>query len=376
MTINTATVCRHYRTGELLSLEAGDNGFTLRAPVAAAETDLFLAPALVDMQINGYKNISFTSDSLTPEAVKFVFDEMAAVGVPYFCPTVTTDAPETMLHGLRIVEEACARWPELAKANAGYHLEGPWIASEDGPRGAHPREWTRDPSWEEFQRLQQAAGGKIKIVSLAPERDGAIPFIKRLAAAGIVAALAHCGPTPEQVTAAADAGARMSTHLGNGAHAMLPRHPNYLWEQLADDRLHISIIPDGFHLPPSVVKVMVRAKGVQRTVLVSDIFLLSGLQPGIYRLDDNRSAEVAANGRIGLHGTPFLAGANTTVDQCVGNTVAYAGVDLADAIDMASVNAWRLLDVAPPAITPGADAAGLMLYRWREGKLEIVQTIR
>jgi len=375
MITRTATACRHYRTGAFFSLEADDEGFTLQTPAAAAETDLFIAPALVDIQVNGYKHVEFSSDTVTPEEVKSVFAAMAAVGVPYCCPTVTTSAPETMLHGLRTIEAACARWPEVAKANVGYHLEGPWIASEDGPRGAHPQAWTRDPDWEEFARMQEAAGGKVKIVSLAPERDGALPFIERLAAQGIVVALGHCGPTAEQVTAAVDAGARLSTHLGNGAHAVLPRHPNYLWDQLAEDRLYASIIADGFHLPPALVQVMVRAKGPQRIVLISDLFAYSGLAPGRYRLDDHRVVEVAANGRIGLYGTPFLSGANAPVTACVDNTVRFAGVELADAIDMASVNVWRLFGADPPVIAPGAKAAGLMLYRQREGTLDVVHTL-
>jgi len=370
---NTATACRHYRTGELFMLEGG----ALRAPAVGerAETDLLLAPALVDIQINGYKGISFYSGELTPEEVKTVFDEIAETGTGYFCPTVTTNSPEHMLQGLRTIEEACRRYPEVARMNAGYHLEGPWISAEEGPRGAHPKEWARDPRWEEFQALQEAANGRVKIVSLAPEREGAISFIERLAAAGVTAAIGHAAPTTEQTKAAADAGATLATHLGNGSHAMLPRHPNYIWDQLAEDRLYASIIADGFHLPPNVVKVMARAKGQARTILISDIFQYSGMPPGLYPLDENRTVEVAQNRRIGLHNTPFLCGANATVDECVGNIVRFAGISLADAIDMASVNAWRLLGETPPTLSPGADLHGAMLCRMQGDKLKVEEII-
>jgi len=365
--------CRHYRTGEVLVLEGGK----LRAPGAgeAAETDLLLAPALVDIQVNGYRGISFYSGNLTPEEVKTVFGDIAATGTAYFCPTVTTNSPQHMLQGLQAIEEACRRYLEVARMNIGYHLEGPWISAEEGPRGAHPKEWARDPSWEEFQAFEEAANGKVKIVTLAPEREGAIPFIERLTAAGVVTAIGHAAPTAEQTASAADAGAMLATHLGNGCHAMLPRHPNYLWDQLAEDRLYASIIADGFHLPPNVVKVMARAKGRERTILVSDVFQYSGMPVGLYPLDENRSVEVAANGRIGLHNTPFLSGANATVDECVGNIVRFAGIELADAIDMASVNPWRLLGQEPPVLSSGAEPHAAMLCRRQDGKLKVEQII-
>ena len=369
----TATACRHYRTGEVLILEEG----ILRAPKAGerAKTDLVLAPALVDLQINGYKGICFYSGKLTPEEVKTAFDTIAATGTAYFCPTITTQSRETMLQGIRAIEEACRIYPEVDRMNLGYHLEGPWISGEDGPRGAHPREYARDPSEEEFQVLQDAANGKVRLVTMAPERDGALPFITKLAEAGVVAAIGHAMPTAEQTKAAADAGATFSTHLGNGAHPMLPRHPNYLWDQLAEDRLSASIITDGFHLPPNVVKVMIRAKGLPRTVLVSDVFDLSGMPPGIYPLDENRAVEIAPNGRMGLHGTPMLAGANSTLDVCVGNAVRFAGIDLADALDLAAVNPWQVLGKEAPVLAPGTDLHGAMLCRWQDEKLAVEEIL-
>jgi len=369
----TATACRHYRTGDVFMLDAD----ALRAPMAGepTETDLILAPALVDLQINGYKGVCFYSGKLTPEEVKTAFQTIAATGTAYFCPTITTQSQQTMLQGIQAIEEACRRYPEVARMNLGYHLEGPWISSEDGPRGAHPREYARDPSWEEFQQLQEAANGKVRIVTMAPERNGALPFITRLAEAGVIATIGHAMPTTEQVTAAADAGATFSTHLGNGAHPMMPRHPNYLWDQLAEDRLNISIIADGFYLPPNVVKVMIRAKGLQRTILVSDVLDLSGMPPGIYPLDENRAVEIAPNGRMGLHGTPMLAGANSMIDVCVGNAVRFAGIALADALDMATVNPWRLLGKQPPVLAPGADLHAAMLCRWQDEKLSVEEII-
>src|SRR5687768_6411871 len=149
----------------------------------------------------------------------------------------------------------------------GFHLEGPYFSIEDGPRGAHPKEHARDPDWDEFRRWQDAAGGRVRMVTLAPERNGALRFIEQLTAAGVVAAIGHTAATGRQIRDAAAAGARTSTHIGNGCHAVLPRHDNYVWEQLACDDLWASVIADGHHLPPAVLKSVIRAKTPGRVLL-------------------------------------------------------------------------------------------------------------
>lgn len=370
------SVCRHYRTGERLVVETVGVDRRLRA-AAAGETDdgLLLGPALADLQINGYQGINFTSDEITPEGILTVTRTLRERGTPFFCPTIVTSSRETMLHALRTYEAAGDLYPEVKRANLGYHLEGPYISTEDGPRGAHPKEHARHPNWEEFQLFQEAARGQVCYVTLAPELPGAIPFIEQLAAAGILVALGHTGPNTQQITEAAAAGARLCTHLGNGAHAMLPRHPNYLWDMLAEDRLSISIIADGFHLPPQVVKVMTRAKSPAHTLLVSDVIHFGGMAPGVYPMDDNRQVEVGANGRIGLYGTPFLAGANALLDACVSNAVAFAQLDPADALDMATLHAWSLLQRPAPCLAPGQPLERAMLYRWEDGRLRVVEVI-
>src|SRR5262249_51041292 len=145
----------------------------------------------------------------------------------------------------------------------GFHVEGPHISPDDGPRGAHPRRWVRPPDVDEFHRWQEAARGHIRLVTVAPEWPEAPRYIEALVGEGIVISLGHTNANGAQIAAAASAGATMSTHLGNGAHAILQRHPNYIWEQLAEDRLMASFIVDGIHLPKSFVKVALRAKSVE-----------------------------------------------------------------------------------------------------------------
>ena len=176
----------------------------------------------------------------------------------------------------------------VAYSILGIHLEGPYISTEDGPRGAHPLEHVREPDWDEFQQWQDIAEGMIRVVTLAPEKEGAYPFIEKLVANDIIVSLGHTDASAEDIRAAVNAGAKLSTHLGNGAHAVIRRHPNYIWEQLAADELHASLIVDGHHLPPTVVKSMMRAKTLNRCILISDATALAGMPPGLISSLDNR----------------------------------------------------------------------------------------
>jgi N-acetylglucosamine-6-phosphate deacetylase len=240
-----------------------------------------------------------------------------------------------------------------------FHLEGPYISSIDGPRGAHPLEHVRPPDWKEFQRLQEAAGGRIGLVTLAPEYDSAPKFIEQLVQCGIVVAIGHTAASHEQILAAVDAGARLCTHLGNGCHATLPRHDNYLWQQLAEDRLWASIICDGHHIPPSVIKSIVRVKSPARTILTSDASSLAGVAPGRYG-EWGQELDVLPNGKIVVPGTPFLAGSWAFTDLCINEAMRHAGVSLAEAIDMAGARPRELLNLPPRRLTAG-DPADLVL---------------
>jgi N-acetylglucosamine-6-phosphate deacetylase len=254
----------------------------------------------------------------------------------------------------------------MARRMPCFHLEGPYLSSEDGPRGAHPREHARDPDWDEFRRWQDAAGGRIRMVTLAPEREGAIPFIEKLTASGVVVAIGHTAADGAQIRAAVDAGARLSTRLGNGSHDRIKRHPNYIWEQLAEDRLAASLIFDGHHLPPAVMKAMLRAKGLERALLVSDAVATAGLLPGVYETAVGGKVELLPSGRLTLYGTPYLAGSASSLPDGIANAVRHAGVTLPEAVRLATANPARLLGLDGPggrgSVRAGA-VADLTLFR-------------
>ncbi len=362
------------RGGRIETVAPGTEGADLGGP------DLWLAPGFLDLQLNGYRGHDFNVGTWAGEAeasteLAPIFASAAKAGTPLACPTVTTNSPERMLGALRRLSAALDAEPDLAAAVPAVHVEGPFLSPEDGPRGAHPAEHLALPDWDFFQRLQEAAGGRIRLFTLAPELPGALPLVERLAESGVTVALGHTAADPGTVHDAVSAGARMSTHLGNGAHAMLRRHPNYIWEQAACDALCASLILDGHHLPPSVARVLVRAKRPERVAIVSDAVSLGGMPPGVYA--EGRH-EVLPDGKIVLAGTPYLAGAGHLLDTGVANAVRFTDLSLAEAVDAVTAVPARLLSLEgrKGRIAPGYDA-DLVLFRLPDdGPLEIAATLR
>jgi N-acetylglucosamine-6-phosphate deacetylase len=356
---------RHYATGKTVDVVCEQGKIRSVTPPAAVRPDReagWVAPALFDLQINGCSGHNFSSTRLDRASIRHVVDTCREHGIGAFCPTLVTNSFEALYHGFRTLREACDEDRSLSAAMPAFHLEGPYISAEDGPRGAHPRQFVRPPAAEEFARLQDAAGGRIRLITLAPEQPGALPFIERLTAAGVVAALGHTAAPASCIQAAIAAGARLSTHLGNGSHAMLPRHDNYVWEQLAADRLRASIICDGHHLPPSVVRCIVRAKTPARLILTCDASTLAGSPPGQYR-EWEQDFEVLPGGKVIVSGTTFLAGSGVFTDVCIGNVIRFAGVSLAEAVNMAGAQPRSLLGLPPRNLENGMPA-DLVLFDW------------
>lgn len=356
---------RRYDTAEAV-LVLLERGKVVRVRPAAhlgdGRTHLpWIAPGFVDLQVNGWGGQEFSSFELTPEKVGRVTREHDAFGVTGYCPTLTTQSYDCLAHGLAAIHTACEVDPTCAHRVVGIHLEGPFFSTEDGPRGAHPKEHCRRPDWDAFRRLQDAAGGRIKILTMSVEFDESAEFIERATASGVCVSIGHTGADSTQIRAAVDAGARMSTHLGNGAHRMLRRHPNYLWDQMAEDRLTAGLIVDGHHLPPEVVKTMIRAKTPERVFLVSDVSGLAGLPAGRYT-SSGCELEILADGRLVIAGQDqLLAGASLPIFHGVGNVMRFAGVDLTTAVAMAATTPARMIDVPCGGLRPG-DRADLVLF--------------
>jgi N-acetylglucosamine-6-phosphate deacetylase len=333
----------------------------------------FLAPGFIDLQVNGFGGVDYNRRDTPHAEIARSFHALFATGVTRFYPTVITGPPEDMAAALANLSRAKDALPE-GDAISGFHVEGPHIAAEDGPRGAHPRHWVRPPDFDEFRRWQDAASGRVRIITLSPEWPQAPRYIERITAEGVVAAIGHTAATRQQLDAAVSAGATLSTHLGNGAHATLRRHPNYIWDQLADDRLMADFIVDGIHLDAAFLKVAIRAKTVVRAVLVTDAATPAAAPPGRYHLGE-QEVDHTPDGRVVLAGTDRLAGSALRMDRGVFNLMRLAGLSLADAVRMATVNA-ALAGRVPGrsrGIVPG-DRADLVQFRLTDQGLAIEAT--
>jgi N-acetylglucosamine-6-phosphate deacetylase len=329
----------------------------------------FLSPGFFDIQVNGYSGVDYSFGELSIEGVEETVKGLAASGTTHHIVTIVTSPADSVTERLEFFRSAAEESPLIRKAIRGIHLEGPFISPEDGPRGAHMAEHVRGPDIGLFNEWQRASSGRVRMITLAPELEGAVGFIREISASGVLCAIGHTAAGPEAIAAAADAGARLSTHLGNGSHALLPRHGNYIWEQAGEDRLCASIICDGYHLPASAVKVLSRVKGKEKLILISDSTGLSGCPPGHYPWGDS-SVEIRPDGSLVLSGTPYLAGAGFLLDRDIPRFMEYTGSSLADAVECCNDTPSRLLGFEKNSIETGAPA-NFTLFKYTPGDTEL-----
>jgi N-acetylglucosamine-6-phosphate deacetylase len=365
----------------VVQVEYEDATRTFDELIRPPETNEFLTPGFIDVQVNGFAGVDYNDPHSSHEAIARSARTMFTTGVARFFPTVITGSEEriiTALRNLRAAKEEFQRntMPE-ALAIEAFHVEGPHISPENGPRGAHPLEHIRPPDIEEFRRWQEAADGHIRLVTISPEWEQTPAYIRDLVRSGVVASIGHTKATRDQIQAAVDAGAAMSTHLGNAAHPSLPKTQNYIWEQLAEDRLTASFIVDGIHIPGAFVRSALRAKGVERAVLVTDAVMPAMCPPGPYKLGQ-LDVQLHANGSVTLAGSDRLAGSALRMDHAIGNTVRLGGVSLREAVAMATVNPARVARIAgrQRGLAPG-EKADFVRFHWNEAtqSVEIRQTV-
>jgi N-acetylglucosamine-6-phosphate deacetylase len=307
------------------------------------DEEVWLSPGLVDLQVNGYGGDDVNHEDPDPEAIVSLTRNMIAMGVTTYLPTIITTAEVRIIAALQAIAEARRRSSLVANAIPYVHLEGPSVSPAEGFRGAHPVEHVRPPSVAEFDRWQDASGGLVGMVTLSPHFSGMEAYVAALTARGVHVALGHTGASAEEIHRAVNAGARLSTHLGNGIAGLIPRHSNVLWPQLAEDRLTATMIADGHHIPADMFKVMVRTKGFDRCILVSDIVALAGMPPGTYTAPVGGRVELHADGRLSLAGTEFLAGAAVPLKDGVARAMSMVGCSLADSLRMATENPGRFV---------------------------------
>jgi N-acetylglucosamine-6-phosphate deacetylase len=327
-------------------------------PAAQADPGVYLSAAFIDVQVNGFAGVDYNSPASPPSEIERSIDVIHRTGVARLLPTVITGPAGDMVAALRNL--ASVKNPAIA----GFHVEGPHLSPEEGPRGAHPIGSIRPPDISEYRRWQEATGGRVRIVTLSPHWDSAPGYIEELVAQGVTVSIGHTHANEQQIADAVSAGASMSTHLGNAAHAVIRKQPNYIWEQIAEDRLTASFIVDGIHVQRAFLKTCIRAKGVERSVLVTDASAPAGSAFGRYYLGA-QVVDHTPDGRVVLAGTERLAGSALRMNEGVANVMRLAQLSLRDAVRMATENPARMSGI-PSGLRVGAPA-DFVLFRLENG---------
>ena len=361
-------------TGKPIEVEVAAGKIAAVRPSDEARS-AWIAPGFIDLQVNGFAGVDYNSPDTPADEIARSLEVQRATGVTRLLPTIITGSHENIAGSLANLAKA-KRELELGRSMVGFHVEGPWISPEDGPRGAHPREHTRSATVEEFKRFQDAAEGGLRLLTVAPEVAGALEVAEYAVGTGVTVAIGHTNASEADIRNAVSAGATMSTHLGNGAHQTVPRHDNYIVHQLAADELCAGLIVDGIHLPGSFVKVAVRSKGLHNTVVVTVAVPPAGCEPGVYtcghievRLSEDGSVRLTSNGR--------LAGSALRMDRALENLMRFTGLGLKDALTTATVNAAAAIGLEGrlKGLEAGDDADLVLFELSGGGEMRVVETV-
>jgi N-acetylglucosamine-6-phosphate deacetylase len=334
--------------------------------------DAILAPGFIDIHIHGGAGLDVMLASLAelPLLGKF----LAAHGVTGYFPTTVAaplDQIYTALDRLAGAIEAASAPAKNGDALArplGIHLEGPFLSHKR--RGVHPPENLVEPTVEIFERLWQAAGGHISVMTIAPELPGAMEVIAEAVRKNVCVSIGHSDATMPLAREAVDMGARHATHTFNAMRPLDHREPGIVAEVLTDDRISADIIADGIHLDPAIVQLFLRAKGIERAVLITDAISATGMPDGRYQLGpmlvDVKDGKCTMDGK--------LAGSVLTMDRAVRNLTKFAGWNLRDAVRAATLNPARVVSLGERqgAIVPGAEANFVVLSPSGEVRTTIV----
>jgi len=307
------------------------------------------APSLFDLQVNGFAGVDFQRLELTVGELRRALVALREHQTHRILLTLISDEIDALCRKFEHVEELRAADPLIADTVCGYHLEGPWLSATEGYCGAHRSNVQRAPAWTDFRRLQEAARGRIRLVTLAPEWPGSAEFIAALVTSGVVVSLGHTDASEQQIDQAIHAGATLCTHLGNGVPQSLPRHDNVVQRLLARDELTACFIPDGVHLPPFVLRNFFRAKPALKVILTTDAMAAAGAPPGRYTLGDTEVE--SRDGAVRKPGRPNLAGSALSPDAGVANATRWLGISPLEARALFSTRVAELFDVELPQIS-------------------------
>jgi N-acetylglucosamine-6-phosphate deacetylase len=342
--------CINCITGQTEQVIFRDGEVVCINEIGTRENDLaFIGPGLTDLQINGINGIDFNTNTLAQEDIVNATHYLLSKGVTTFLPTIITNSDENIVTIVHNIHEACRSNSLVDECVWGIHLEGPFISPAEGAKGAHDEKYIKAPDWDLFNKFQEAAGGKIKLVTIAPEWEGSCSFIEKCRERGILVAMGHSMANTQQISLAIKAGMTLSTHLGNGVPLLLKRHPNMIWDQLAADELYACMITDGIHIPDSFIKVVMKNKA-KMALIVSDATRFAGMRPGEYHSHIGGAVILDEQKRVSLKGSPgLLAGAAKSLLENVETLLHHNLATLKEAWEMASLNVAQMLGKNDPA---------------------------
>ncbi|RPJ84743.1 MAG: N-acetylglucosamine-6-phosphate deacetylase [Acidobacteria bacterium] len=317
----------------------------------------------VDLQVNGYLGVDFSAPDLTVDKVRLVVEKLRDRGTIAFCPTLITSSVELYESNLPVFAR-CLKEPDLIGILLGVHLEGPFISPDNGARGAHALEHVQSPSVRLLDQLRKLAKDGISILTLAPERPGALALIDYAVKSGITVSLGHHNADVETIRRACDLGAVASTHLGNGISNLVPRHPNPLWDQLDEQRLTVTLITDGHHLPASFIRVVARVKGVSKLVAISDSAPLAGFSPGDYDCMGQKVV-LEPSGRIWNPVGQHLVGSSACLLDCMNHLASLGLFSESELWQVGFHNPLALIRASVPS-SPASERVV-----WKDGRFEM-----
>jgi N-acetylglucosamine-6-phosphate deacetylase len=340
------------------------------------EDELWVGPGFTDIQVNGYGGFDYNELRTDFLALGQISRKLLQCGVTSHFPTIITNSPEKISALIQQVVRLRKRDSLANTCIPGIHIEGPFISPEDGPRGAHFREFVQAPNWSLFQKWIDASEGLIRMVTLSPEWEGSNSFMEKCREAGILVSIGHTNATHSQIKEAVNAGARLSTHLGNGMHGVIARHPNYLWSQLSEENLSATIIADGFHLPAEVIRVFMKVKA-EKLMLVSDSVALAGMLPGDYEAAIGGKVTLRTDGKLHLFGNDkTLAGSAMNILQGINFLLKNELASLSEAWKMASVLPSKLFEPSFEPLQIGQDADLIVAKQLPDHSLKILHVLK
>lgn len=335
----------------------------------------FVAAGLVDLQVNGYAGTDYNTLPLHQDDVRHSYDMLYQKGVTSLCPTIITNSDDGISSLMADFAGFCAADPQIRASTAGIHLEGPFISPVSGPRGAHDKACVQDCDAEKVKKWHTLSRGLLRILTLSPEReDGLAETIGFCVQNGIRVSIGHTIATPAQIRLATELGATMSTHLGNGCGLHMHRHNNPIWAQLAEDDLWCGIIADGFHLPPALIRVFMRAKQ-GKILLTSDTTAFGGMAPGCYHTHIGGDVVLTEQGRLHLAANEeLLAGSAQSVLECINFLIRSGLCDAAQAWKYASEHPARFLGLSDKGVLSAGKQADIVVLDSQDSTLRVLET--